>query len=281
MKFTKMHGAGNDYIYINGFQETVDDPAELSIKMSAQHFGVGADGLIMILPSDKADIRMRMFNSDGSEAQMCGNGARCVARYAYERGLINKTKFTLETGGGIRELEIIENGGSVNAVRVDMGVPVLTPSKIPVALGGERVVERATQIVGRTFPMTCLSMGNPHAVLFIDEDPFALKAFETYGRMLENDQLFPERVNVEFVQRLSDTRLRMRVWERGSGETLACGTGACAAVVAAKLTGRVRGEETRVALSGGELSISWNGENSSVMMSGPATFVFDGVWIDS
>ncbi|GHU73262.1 diaminopimelate epimerase [Clostridia bacterium] len=281
MKFTKMHGIGNDYIYINGFAETVDDPSALAVKMSAYHTGVGADGIILILPSDTADLRMRMFNSDGSEAQMCGNGARCVARYAYERGLIDKTSFTMETGGGIRQLEIILDEDSperVKAVRVDMGVPVWTPSKIPAALDGEAVVERAIELVGRTFPMTCLSMGNPHAVLFVEEDPFTLKGFEAYGKMLENHEWFPERVNVEFVQRVSDSHIRMRVWERGSGETLACGTGACAAAVAAKRTGRVRGDSTKVTLRGGELSIAWPGMGQPVSMTGPAAFVFDGEW---
>lgn len=280
MKFTKMHGAGNDYIYINTIAEKVDDPVALSIKMSAPHFGVGADGLILVMPSDKADLRMRMFNNDGSEAQMCGNGARCVARYAYERGLINKTRFTIETLGGVREVEVLVEGGNVRGVRIDMGVPSFVPAEIPVALGGGRVVEKAMQVVGRTFPMTCVSVGNPHAVLFVDEDPFTMKGFETYGRMLENDPIFPERVNVEFVQRLSDTHIRMRVWERGSGETLACGTGACASAVAAKLTGRTIGNETLVTLRGGELSISWRGEGEPVIMTGAATFVFDGEWLD-
>ncbi|MDR2656756.1 MAG: diaminopimelate epimerase [Oscillospiraceae bacterium] len=281
MRFTKMHGIGNDYIYINGFEERVDDPAALSVSMSAYHTGVGSDGIILILPSDKADLRMRMFNNDGSEAQMCGNGARCIARYAYERGLIGKdrTSFTLETGGGIKNLTIIKDGETVSAVRVDMGAPVFAPSKIPVALDGDAVVERAIEIVGRTFPMTCVSMGNPHAVLFIEEDPFTLKGFEAYGRMLENHEMFPERVNVEFVKRISDNRLKMRVWERGSGETMACGTGACAAAVAAKRTGRVGFGETRITLRGGDLTIDWLGGDNPVLMTGPATFVFDGVWL--
>jgi diaminopimelate epimerase len=281
MKFTKMHGIGNDYIYINGFEVSVPDPANLSIRMSAYHTGVGSDGIILILPSDKADLRMRMFNSDGIEAQMCGNGARCVARYAYERGLIPKDKaqFTLETGGGLRRLTIIKTGETVSAVSVDMGIPIFTPWKIPVALEGDAIVERAIELVGRTFPMTCVSMGNPHAVLFIDEDPFTLRGFETYGRMLENHVMFPERINVEFVQRVSDSRVKMRVWERGSGETLACGTGACACVVAAKRTGRVRGGSTKVTLRGGELTIDWPGGDAPVMMTGPAAFVFDGVWL--
>jgi diaminopimelate epimerase len=276
-----MHGIGNDYIYINGFEERVDDPAALSVRMSAYHTGVGSDGLIMILPSDKADLRMRMFNNDGSEARMCGNGARCVARYAYERGLIgkDKTDFTLETGGGIRRLTIIKDGDAVSMVRVDMGAPIFTPYKIPVALDGGSVIERAIELVGRTFPMTCVSMGNPHAVLFIDEDPFELKGFEAYGRMMENHAMFPERINVEFVQRVSDNRIKARVWERGTGETLACGTGACASTVAAIRTGRVRGGETKVSLRGGELLIDWSGADTPVLMTGPAEFVFDGVWL--
>ncbi|GHU67273.1 diaminopimelate epimerase [Clostridia bacterium] len=284
MRFTKMHGIGNDYIYINGFEERVDDPTALSREMSAYHTGVGSDGIILILPSDKADLRMRMFNSDGSEAQMCGNGARCVARYAYERGLIpaDKLSFTLETGGGLRELTIIKDGGKVSAVRVDMGVPIFTPSRIPVALDGDAVVERAIELVGRTFPMTCVSMGNPHAVLFVDEDPFTMKGFEAYGKMLENHDMFPERVNVEFVKRVSDNRVKVRVWERGTGETLACGTGACASVVAAVRTGRVGSGETKVTLRGGELTIDWKQRADAlrpVLMTGPAAFVFDGVWL--
>ncbi|MDR1599488.1 MAG: diaminopimelate epimerase [Oscillospiraceae bacterium] len=281
MRFTKMHGIGNDYIYINGFEERVDDPAGLSVRMSAYHTGVGSDGLILILPSDKADLRMRMFNNDGSESGMCGNGARCVARYAYERGLVSRdrTDFTLETGGGIRSLTVVKDRDAVSAVRVDMGVPIFAPSRIPVALDGDAVIERAIELVGRTFPMTCVSMGNPHAVLFVDEDPFTLKGFEAYGRMLENHGMFPEKVNVEFVQRVSDSRIKVRVWERGTGETLACGTGACASVVAAIRTGRVRGGEIKVTLRGGELLIDWPGADKPVMKTGPAEFVFDGLWL--
>ncbi|MDR2505890.1 MAG: diaminopimelate epimerase [Oscillospiraceae bacterium] len=278
MKFTKMHGVGNDYIYVNCFEEDLSayDLPQLAVKMSQRHFGVSSDGLILIQPSDVADLKMRMFNNDGSEGKMCGNGARCIARYAYERGLVNKPQFTLETLSGIKTLTILD----CDRVSVDMGVPEFEPAKIPVALGGSRIVERATQVVGRTFPMTCVSMGNPHAVLFMDEDPFQMKAFEIYGRMLENDDMFPERVNVEFVQRVSDTRIRMRVWERGSGETLACGTGACASVVAARLTGRTHGDKIRVSLRGGELEVDWRGDGTPVVMTGSATFVFDGVWMD-
>ena len=282
MKFTKMHGSGNDYIYVNCFEEdlTGRNLPELAVCMSRCHYGVCSDGLILIMPSDVADLRMCMYNSDGSEGRMCGNGARCIGRYAWERGLVKKKKMTLETLSGIRTLEIIEEDGKIKAVTVDMGVPELHPDRIPVALGGERVVERATQIVGRTFPMTCVSMGNPHAVLFVDEDPFTMKAFDTYGARLESDPIFPDKVNVEFVQRLSDSRLRMRVWERGSGETLACGTGTCASVVAAKLTGRVMGSDIRVTTRGGDLDVSWEGNGKPVMLTGPAAFVFDGVWLD-
>jgi diaminopimelate epimerase len=278
MKNTKMHGVGNDYIYVNCFEEDLSgyDLPELSIKMSRHHFGVCSDGLILILPSDAADLKMRMFNNDGSEGRMCGNGARCIARYAYERGLVGKKEFTLETLSGIKTLTILDN----KRVSVDMGVPELSPAKIPVALGGSRIVERATQVVGRTFPMTCVSMGNPHAVLFVDEDPFEMKAFEAYGRALESDPMFPENINVEFVKRISDTHIKMRVWERGSGETLACGTGACAAAVASRLTGRTRGDSTRITLRGGQLDVAWQGEGAPAVLTGGATFVFDGVWVD-
>jgi diaminopimelate epimerase len=248
--------------------------------MCPPHTGVGADGIILILPSDKADLRMRMFNPDGSEAQMCGNGARCVARFAYERGLIHKPRFTLETGGGVRPVEILFGEGDVlRAVRVDMGVPELRPARIPVAMEGERVVERAIQLAGRAFPMTCVSMGNPHAVLFVEENPFTMDGFETFGALLERHSFFPERVNVEFVQRLSDTHLRMRVWERGTGETLACGTGACATAAAGRLTGRTTGQTTNITLRGGDLAITWPGPGETLAMTGPATFVYDGVWL--
>lgn len=278
MRFTKMHGLGNDYIYINAFEETVSDPSGLSVVMSRPHTGVGSDGLILLLPSRAADLRMRMFNSDGSEAEMCGNGARCVARYAYDRGLVKKPRFRLETKGGIRDVELLLRDGTVEGVRIDMGIPQLAPARIPVLLDGDRIVDRPFALGGRSWPMTCVSMGNPHAVLFVEEDPFALPDFEALGPALERHPLFPERTNVEFVQRLSDAALRMRVWERGSGETLACGTGACAAAAAGILTGRC-GKRVTVTLRGGDLTVDWPGEGHPLFMTGPAAYVFEGVWL--
>lgn len=254
MRFTKMHGIGNDYVYINGFAERVEDPGALAIRMSRQHYGVGADGLILVLPSDKADVRMRMFNRDGSEGAMCGNGARCVARFCYEHGLTEKTEFTIETGGGIRPVALHLKDGRVDTVTVDMGAP-------------RQLKAEADK--------TLVSMGNPHAVVFLQEDPFAWTGFAERGEALCRAL----DANIEFVQALSGDRLRMRVFERGSGETLACGTGACASLVAAQTAG-LCGRSATVELRGGELQIEWREDDGHVLMTGGAETVFEGEWIE-
>lgn len=277
MRFTKMHGIGNDYVYINTFEETVADPAALAIAMSRPHFGVGADGLVLIGPSDEADFSMRMFNADGSEGEMCGNAARCIARYVHERGLTSKDSLDLATRSGIRTLQLQIASGKVQAVSVDMGVPALAPEAIPVLLPGRRVIDEAITVAGQTWRITCVGMGNPHAILFVD-DPQAMDV-HGIGRHIECHPLFPRRTNVEFVRVAGRERLEMRVWERGSGETLACGTGAAAALVAAVLTG-LADRSAQVVLPGGTLQVTWNQADNHVWQTGPATFVFDGVWYE-
>ena len=252
MRFTKMHGAGNDYIYVNGFVEHFEDPSALAIRMSEPHFGVGSDGLILILPSDRADFRMRMFNRDGSEGAMCGNGARCVGLFVHQHGLTDRTSFTLETGGGIRTVRLILDEGRVVAVEVDMGAPQAL-----------RVADDAVHV----------SMGSLHAVYFSDEDPFEMPEFAQWGR----ERLSAFDANIELVQVLSTDRLKMRVYERGSGETLACGSGACAALVAAHTKG-LCGRGAVVVLRGGEILVDWRGSDGHVMMTGPAETVFEGEW---
>lgn len=278
MKFTKMHGIGNDYIYVNTFEETVADPSALAIAMSQAHFGVGADGLVLIGPSDAADFRMRMFNADGSEGEMCGNAVRCIAKYVYERGLTQKNRLTLATKAGLKTLDLQIAAGKVEQVRVDMGAPELTPAAIPVNLTGERVIDHPITAGGQTWRMTCVSMGNPHAVIFVD-NPLHMDV-HGIGAQIELDPLFPRRTNVEFVRVLSRGHLQMRVWERGSGETLACGTGAAAVVVAAVLNGLTE-REVRVTLPGGDLDVQWSEADNHVHQSGPASFVFDGVWLQA
>ncbi len=233
MRFTKMEGCGNDYIYINCFEENVNQPEKLAVAMSERHFGVGGDGLVLIMPSDKADFRMRMFNLDGSEGEMCGNAVRCIGKYVYERGLTTKQRISLETAGGIRYLELSIENGIVQTVSVDMGEPILVADKIPVVHGESPVIGKKIDIDGKDFLFTCVSMGNPHAVAFVED----IKTFplESYGKQVECNILFPNKTNVEFVQIISRSHINMRVWERGSGETLACGTGACASVVASIL----------------------------------------------
>jgi len=278
MKFTKMHGAGNDYVYVNTFEEQVADPAALARAVSDRHFGIGSDGLILILPSASADVRMRMFNADGSEAEMCGNGVRCVAKYAYDHGLVKATAITVETGAGVLPLQLnLDASGRVATVRVNMGRPRLVPAEIPVVgLGdGERVVEQPLQALDRTFLVTCVSMGNPHCVIFVDDvETFPVA---TYGPAIENHPAFPQRINVEFVQVLSSGEVRQRTWERGAGETLACGTGASAVTVAGVLTGRTAGEIVNHLL-GGDLAMEWCGEGE-VLMTGPASEVFSGEYL--
>ena len=277
MKFTKMHGIGNDYIYVNCFEEKITDPSRLSLVMSKQHFGVGSDGLILIGPSDTADFSMRIFNSDGSEADMCGNGIRCLGKYVYDRGLTDKTELTVSTMGGLKKLWLTVEGGKVIRVRADMGMPELTPAKIPVDVNAEQVMQYPLQILGKTLPITCVSMGNPHAVIFVT-DPDAID-LPVVGGMIEHHPLFPRRTNVEFVRVIRRDMLQMRVWERGAGETLACGTGACASLVAAVMNG-LADRCAQIKLAGGNLQLEWNEEDNHVYQTGPAAFVFDGVWED-
>lgn len=278
MKFTKMQGLGNDYVYVNCFKEKIDNPSELARRISDRHFGVGSDGLIMINPSDKADFEMEMYNADGSRGEMCGNGIRCVAKYVYDYGLTDKTHISVETLGGIKYLDLTVKEGKVQMVKVDMGKPVLEPLKIPVKADGDRAVDEPILVGGEEYRMTCVSMGNPHAVVFIgcDVREFPL---EEIGPKFENHERFPKRVNTEFVRVIDRHTAEMRVWERGSGETLACGTGACAVAVACVLNGLTEDEVT-VRLLGGALQISWDREKDTVYMTGPAAVVFDGEWME-
>ncbi len=275
MRFSKMHGISNDYVYVNGFTEQVDDPAAVSIFVSDRRCGIGSDGLILILPSDKADCRMRMFNADGSEGMMCGNGIRCVGKYAYDHGIVDTPHLSVETKSGIKYIDLqIEDGIAVGAT-VDMGKAILRPADIPVLADGETFVARPLEVDGKTYEATCVSMGNPHCILFMEDDPMGLD-LAAIGPHFENHPLFPERINTEFVRVIDDHTLFMRVWERGSGETFACGTGACAVAVAAVLNGICpRGETITVKLRGGDLQIVWK-EDGTVLMTGPATHVFDG-----
>lgn len=277
MKFTKMQGIGNDYVYIDCFEEKVKDPAALAIRMSKPHFGIGSDGLVLIEASEYADFGMRIFNSDGSEAEMCGNAARCVGRYVRERGLTDKDEITLSTKAGIRRLWPEMSEGIVRRVKVDMGSPELNPRLIGVDLPGDLVLRHRVQILGQTLFITAVSLGNPHCVIFV-RDP-ELMDLQTIGPMLENHSLFPKRTNVEFVRVVRRDCLQMRVWERGSGETLGCGTGACAALVASVLCG-LSDRTAQVRLPGGNLELMWNPEDNCVYQSGPAEFVFGGVWFE-
>ncbi len=276
MKFTKMQGTGNDYVYINCFEETINDPEALSIKVSNRNFGIGSDGLILIMPSDKADFRMRMFNADGSEGVMCGNGSRCVGKYVYDFGLTNKTEITLETKGGIKHLRLFPENGKVKTVEVDMGEAILTPSKIPMLADGESFIDRPISAGGREVRMTAVSMGNPHGVIFVEKGSADGFDLEKDGPVFENLPIFPERVNTEFVEVLDGKNLKMRVWERGSGETMACGTGACASVTAACLNGFCKkDDEITVHLKGGDLYITYRSDGH-VIMRGEAVTVFTG-----
>ena len=274
MKFTKMHGAGNDYVYVNCFEETVENPAEVAIQVSNRNFGIGSDGLILIMPTDKADVRMRMFNSDGSESEMCGNGIRCVAKYAYDHGIVTKTEITAETGAGILTLQLFPNAeNKVERVRVNMGPPRLSREEIPMnGTPVAQVVAEELTILDKTFKITCVSMGNPHCIIYVDDvDNFPVA---TYGPLIENHQLFPRRTNVEFIQIISRTEVKQRTWERGAGETLACGTGASAVCVAGVLN-NLTDRKILNHLAGGDLELEWV-ENGPVFMTGPATEVFNG-----
>ncbi len=278
MKFTKMHGCGNDYVYVNCFDENVEDPGATAISVSDRHFGVGSDGLILICPSDKADFRMAMYNADGSEGNMCGNGIRCVAKYVYDHGMTDKTDITVETKSGIKELELAVEYGLVSRVRVNMGAPILDPALIPVVSDKNPVIDDPIEVDGKEYRMTCVSMGNPHAVVFVDDT--ASFPIEHIGPLFENNERFPDRINTEFVQILNPDEINMRVWERGSGETLDCGTGTCASVVAGVLNGYT-GDHVLVHLLGGDLEIFYDKENNTVWMTGPAATVFEGEINDS
>lgn len=275
LKFTKMHGIGNDYVYVNCFKETVSDPEKLSIFVSDRHFGVGSDGLVLIMPSDKADFRMRMFNADGSEGMMCGNATRCIGKYVYDNGMTDKTDITLETKSGIKRLKLFVKDGKVETVLVDMGKAIIKSADIPVRSELDTFISQKITVNGKEETVTCVSMGNPHCVLFTDI-PVDTIELEKIGPYFENHELFPERINTEFANVLDDHTVKMRVWERGSGETWACGTGACATAVAACLNGYCKqGEEITLKLRGGDLTITYN-EDGTVLMRGPAAKVFDG-----
>lgn len=274
LKFTKMHGCGNDYIYFNCFEQQVADPEALSIRLSDRHFGIGGDGIVLICPSDVADAKMRMFNADGSEGKMCGNATRCIGKYMNEHGLISKPEMTLETLSGIKILKMTEQDGKIASVRVDMGKAILKPSEIPTRYEGDTAVSVPLTVDGTEYAVTCVSMGNPHCIVFVDQDVSTLD-LPKIGPSFENHDMFPERINTEFIRVIDDHTLQMRVWERGSGETLACGTGACAAAVAAVLNGYCpKGEDITIHLIGGDLNICYTDE--AVFLTGPATTVFEG-----
>lgn len=273
MKFTKMQGLGNDYVYVNCFQETIPNPPETARKISNRNFGVGSDGLIMINPSKTADFEMEMYNADGSRSEMCGNGIRCVGKYVYDYGLTDRTNISVETLAGIKYLDLTVEDGKVKLVKVDMGGPVLEPEKIPVVADKETVVNEPIEVNGIEYRMTCVSMGNPHAVVYID-DVKGLE-IEKIGPAFEHHVRFPRRVNTEFVKVIDRNTVEMRVWERGSGETMACGTGACAVAVASILNGLTEDKVT-VKLLGGDLEIVWNREENKVYMTGPAEISFEG-----
>lgn len=273
MYFTKMHGLGNDYVYVNCFAENVREPGKLARRLSDRHFGIGADGLILIGPSVKADFRMEIYNADGSRAEMCGNGIRCLAKYVYDRGMTGKRELEIETPAGIRRVWLETAGGRVRQVTVDMGYPILQADKIPIISEHSRVVQEKIEVCHTEYRMTGVSMGNPHAVIYVKRvDGLDLARL---GPEIEYHGRFPRRINVEFVQVLSRRELRVRVWERGSAETLACGTGACAAAVASVLNDLTERQVT-VKLKGGELTIQWNPEDGKVYLTGPAKMVYDG-----
>ena len=273
MKFTKMQGLGNDYIYVNCFEETVSNPTEVAKFVSDRHFGIGSDGLVLILPSQIADFRMRMLNSDGSEAEMCGNAIRCVGKYVYDNGMTDKTTLRVETLAGIKILDLSLENGKVVLVKVDMGEPILKPGDIPVDSDKDLFVSEPVTIDGKEYKVTCVSMGNPHAVTYVDSvEQFPL---EVVGPKMETHRLYPRKINSEFVEVIDRQTLKMRVWERGAGETLACGTGACGVLVASVLNG-ISDRKAVIKLLGGDLIIEWNEKDNHVYMTGPAVKVFDG-----
>ena len=273
MKFTKMHGIGNDYVYVNCFKETVEHPSEAAIKVSDRHFGIGSDGLILIKPSEVADGKMEMYNADGSQGAMCGNGIRCVAKYMYDYGITDKTSISVETKSGIKYLDLTIKDEKVDTVKVNMGTPILKAVDIPVRSEKEQVIDEPVMVDGKEWKITCVSMGNPHAITYIDD--VKNLEIEKIGPKFENHEIFPDRVNTEFVHVIDRNTVEMRVWERGSGETLACGTGACAVAVSSILNGLTE-EEVTVKLLGGDLKIFWDRTENKVYMTGSATTVFDG-----
>jgi len=277
MKFTKMQGCGNDYVYVNCFEETVKNPNELAKIISNRNFGVGSDGLILIMPSKIADCRMRMFNWDGSESEMCGNGIRCVGKYVYDKGIINKTTVSVETLAGIKVLKLkVDENNKTQSITVDMGEPILKANEIPVITDNSPVLNLKINAVDKEFVFTCVSMGNPHAVTFVDDvDNFDV---EKYGKVIEVDEHFPKRANIEFVEIIDNEHIKMRVWERGTGETLACGTGTCATVVASSINNKSSRENVEVSLLGGKLVIDWKENDNHIYMTGPAEFSFEGIW---
>lgn len=274
MKFTKMHGLGNDYVYVNCFEEKIDNPPAVARFVSDRHFGIGSDGLIMINPSKTADFEMEMYNADGSRGEMCGNGIRCVAKYVYDYGLTDKTQISVETLGGIKYLDLTIEDGKVSLVKVDMGKPELEADLIPIISEREQVIDEPIEVDGKEYHMTGVSMGNPHAVIYVDD----VKGLdlEKIGPKFENHERFPKRINTEFVHCIDRQTVEMRVWERGSGETLACGTGACAVAVSSILN-NLTDTQVTVKLLGGDLQIEWDREKDRVFMTGSATVVFDGV----
>ncbi len=271
-QFTKMEGIGNDYIYFDCLKAEMKDPSTVAQRLTDRHFGIGGDGIVLILPSEEADFRMRMYNPDGSEAEMCGNAIRCVGKYLFERGKTTASQIAVETGNGVLDLRLEIKDNTVNGVRVDMGEPILEGPLIPTTSEEDRVIGHKLEVDGKTFEVTCVSMGNPHCVIFVDA--ITDEHIQSWGPKIEVHPFFPRRTNVEFVQTLSPTEIRMRVWERGTGETLACGTGACAVAVASNLNGKTKPEVT-LQLLGGDLDIEW-AKNNHVYMTGPGKFVFDG-----
>ncbi|MBQ7839006.1 MAG: diaminopimelate epimerase [Lachnospiraceae bacterium] len=275
MRFTKMHGCGNDYVYINGFTQKIeqDKKPEFVRRVSDRHFGIGSDGVIFINPSSEADFEMEMFNADGSRSEMCGNGIRCVAKYVHDKGMTDQSEFSIISGGQIKYMDLTVKNGETVAVKVDMGEPVLVPELVPVVAEGERAVDEPITVCGQQYRMTCVSMGNPHAVVFM-EDVANLK-IEEVGPHFENHERFPKRTNTEFVEVIDRQHVKMRVWERGTGETLACGTGCCATAVACVLNG-LTDRHVTVQVLGGSITIDWDEETNHVFMTGPAEFVFEG-----
>ena len=272
MKITKMHGIGNDYIYVNCFEEEVKDPSQAAKDLSDRHFWVGSDGLVLIKPSESADFEMDMYNSDGSQAEMCGNAIRCVGKYVYDNKMTDKTLITVSTKAGIKVLQLEVKDGEVVRVRVDMGEPILAPALIPCLYDGDMVVDRPIEVAGKEYRVTCVSMGNPHAIVYMDDiDKLEI---ETLGPLFENHALFPRRINTEFLEVIDENTIKMRVWERGAGETWACGTGACASLVASVLNGKAARSATLL-LRGGELKIEWDEKTNHIFMTGPAKKVFD------